>query len=181
LPKVKAVAETIQAAHLPTRLETIDRTLWAPSTLRPVIARSDLVVDATGNNAYTDMLSRLCADAGRPLVAAALHRGGRVLRVRVQAPLPAKGISDRSVASGFFDVPADPAPSLPPIWEVGCGAPVNNAPPVAVVDAAARTARVVIDVLRGRLDRDVDVFEVYEAIEDPRFSEPRLFMIEATG
>src|SRR5690606_3773402 len=46
--------------------------------------------------------------------------------------------------------------------EVGCAAPINNAPPVAVVHAAAQAARAAVDVLTGRYalpDEHIEVLE----------------------
>ena len=178
LPKVKALAETIAEARLPTRVDTVEAMLWQPSLVRGVVERTHLVVDTTGNAAYTDMLSRLCVDGRRPLVASALHRGGRILRIRVQMAETKAPIWHRSGSNGFPDVPADPAPKAQQTWEVGCGAPINNASPVSVTGAGSRTARAVVDVLAGRVDRDLDMFEIYEGIEDARFAEPGALVIE---
>lgn len=179
LAKVKALAQTIEDAGLPTNVQQTEAMIWAASILRPLIESSHVVVDTTGNSAYTDMLSRLCEEVGRPLVAAALHRGGRVFRARVQAHASNEPIWGRSEATGFLDVPADPGPMPGLTWEVGCGAPVNNAPPISVASSAARAARLAIDVLAGRADRDVDIFEVYAGIEDARFATPGQFEVEA--
>jgi hypothetical protein len=75
-------------------------------------------------------------------------------------------------------VPADPAPQAVQTWEMGCGAPVNNAPPVSVADAGARAARAAIDVLIGRESRDVDHIDVFDGIDDGRFAERGSFGIE---
>lgn len=177
--KAEAVAKTIVEKGLRTRVDIVDSVVWKPSLVRGMVERSHLVVDTTGNSAYTDMVSRLSGESDRPLVSAALYRGGRVLRVRVQMSASAAPIFNRSDRTGFPDVPADPAPRAIQTWEVGCGAPVNNAPPISVADAGARAARAAIDVLTARETRDVDRIDVFEGIEDKRFAARGSFEIEA--
>jgi hypothetical protein len=177
--KAEAVAKTIAEKGLRTRVDVVDSIVWEPSLVRGMVERGHLVIDTTGNSAYTDMVSRLCGDGDRPLISAALHRGGRVLRVRVQMSPSAAPIWNRSDRTGFPDVTADPAPQAVQTWEVGCGAPVNNAPPVSVADAGARAARAAIDVLSGRETRDVDLIDVFEGIEGGRFATRGSFEIEA--
>lgn len=65
-------------------------------------------------------------------------------------------------------IPAGPLEDLP-AWETGCAAPVNNAPPVAVVSAAALAARIAVEVLTGREDGNFDIVEVYRPLETPPF------------
>lgn len=177
--KTDAMAETIRLGLPDVTIETVDGLIWRPDRIAAIAGRVDLVVDATGNRAFTDLLSRVAADADVPLVAATLHRSGSIARARVQSTIN-KPIWDRSPANGFPDVPVDPAPAQAPSWETGCGAPVNNAPPVAVAGAGARTTRVILEVLAGRDRRDRDVFEVYEPIEAAPFDVPGLLTFEPT-
>ena len=171
--KTEAMAATIREALPDVRVDTVDGLLWRPDGIAAIAADVALLVDATGNRAFTDMLSRIAALADVPLVAASLHRGGRIARIRVQATAD-QPLWNRSPANGFPDVPADPGIAPVLTWETGCGAPVNNAPPVAVAAAGALATRVILDALSDRDRRDRDVFEVYEPIEDPRFATPGL-------
>jgi hypothetical protein len=177
--KTEAMAATIREALPDVRVETVNGLFWRPDQIAAIAARVDLLVDATGNRAFTDMLSRIAADADFPLVAAALHRGGRIARIRVQSTAD-QPLWNRSPANGFPDVPADPSAAPAPTWETGCGAPVNNAPPVAVAAAGARATRVILDMLSGRDRRDRDVIEVYEPIEDTRFAAPGILTFGPT-
>ena len=179
MPKAHAMAETIRDAMPDVRVESVDALVWDPVAIAARVTGSTLAVDATGNRAYGDLLSRIAGTAGVPLVSAALHRGGRIARIRIQGgnlhPLWA-----RSEANGFPDVPAQPGPTPVPTWETGCGAPVNNARPVSVAAAAALATRLSLDILTGRDNRDREVFEIYEPIEAPPFAEAGIRSFEPT-
>jgi hypothetical protein len=169
--KTDAMAATIEEALQDTDVQTVNEIEWRPGVLATTARNVNLLVDATGNRAFTDMLSRIAATAQVAIVAVALHRGGRLARVRVQVGAVGP-IWARSPAGGFPDVPADPEPLPDPTWETGCGAPVNDAPPVAVSAAASKATRVILDVVTGRDHRNYDVFEVYEGIEAAPFDVP---------
>jgi hypothetical protein len=157
----KSMVESITG----TTATAITNELWATDALRNLCGATNLVIDATGNAAYTDLLSVIAAFTRNGLVAVALHRQGKIARVRVQVSGTAP-ILERSSASGF--------PVIPPLsiggqlrWEAGCGAPINNAPPWSVSAAASLAVRVSLDVLADRLTDDVDVIDVYEPSQPP--------------
>jgi hypothetical protein len=161
------------------KVTAISRNLWRPDEIERLVTRNDLIIDATGNQAYRDLLSRLAAAGGKPMVAAALHRRGDIARVHVQIGVDAP-IWARGPATGFEVIQRDPG--APPIlsFETGCGSPVNNAPPVAVMSAAAAASRVAIDVLAGRERREVDIVDVFAPIEQPAFNKIGQLVFEAT-
>ena len=101
------MAATIREAMPDVRVDTVDGLLWRPDGIAAIAADVALLVDATGNRAFTYMLSRIAALADVPLVAASLHRGGRIARIRVQATAD-QPLWNRSPANGFPDVPATP-------------------------------------------------------------------------
>ena len=166
--KSDAMAATIHDALSDVRVTAIHNLLWSPDEINAVVGGSDLVIDATGNRAYRDLLSRMAAQASVPLVSTELHRAGAVARARVQVSGD-HPIWARTEKDGFPEVPAAPGPPAPPVWETGCGAPVNNAPPAAVAGAATLGTRAVLDVLTGRNRDDREILEVYEPIEAAPF------------
>ena len=180
MPKARAMAQTIGEALPDVRVHPINSLVWRPALIKPLVTSADVVVDATGNRAYRDLLSRISAEASVPLIAAALHRGGRIARVRVQAT-GAHPIWARSEATGFPEVLAEAGTPPASIWETGCGAPINNAPPVAVAAAATLASRIALGVLAGRDARDRDVIEVYEPSDIASFAEAGIRTFEPTA
>jgi molybdopterin/thiamine biosynthesis adenylyltransferase len=128
MPKVDAVARSIDDARLHVRVESVRARLWAPTEIAALVDACDLVVDSTGNRSYADLVSRIAESRGRPMLTSALYRGGAIARISVQAGTSCP-IWLRGPASGFRTVPADPHGPAEPQQETGCGAPVNNAPP----------------------------------------------------
>lgn len=177
LPKPEAMAGTIQDSHPHVSVDSRTEMIWHPDRLWAVVSDVDLVIDATGNAAFTDLVSHIVENAGVPLVAVTLHRGGRVTRIRSQVGT-APPIWSRGPANGYPTVPAAPAVVVPLIYETGCGAPLNNAPPLSCASAAGRAGSVVVDILAGRDTRGRDIFEVREALESPPFDRLGLFDIE---
>ena len=53
--------------------------------------------------------------------------------------------------------------------QLGCSAPVNNAPPSAVAACSSLIAQAAIDVLTGRFEFAAEVIDVYQPIPDPPF------------
>lgn len=167
-PKVEAVRQTLNDALPHIDVVGLRARLWDPGLAKLAVDTTDLVIDATGNRAYADMLGRIAQASDRPLIAAALYRGGAIARLSVQSRTTCP-IFERGPANGFPEVPADPVAPSGPQLETGCGAPVNNAPPWAVAAASALAARTAIDALCGRIAEDMDIVEVYEPIADAPF------------
>lgn len=149
-----------------TTVKTVPSTTWDPDAIRSILARFDLVIETTGEVAFTNMLSVICAQEQAALVSAALYRGGALVRVRRQARN-----EDTLLYERFDDVryPEIPPGDEPFVFEPGCSAPVNNASPVAVTAAAAITATVAIDALTRRYEHRDEAIDVLRALPDPPF------------
>jgi len=140
---------------------------WSPDRLRTLLTGCSLAVDAVGTEPFTAQLSRIAATAGVPLLSIALYRGGSLARARVHAS-DGVPIHERADAGRFSVIP----PGLleePVIWETGCAAPVNNAPPTAVVSAAALAGRLAVEILVGRETGSFDLVEVYRPLGEQPF------------
>jgi molybdopterin/thiamine biosynthesis adenylyltransferase len=167
LPKTEVVRRAILERVPWTQIDRGAPT-WASHEIAALARNADLVIDATGNGGFADLVSAVCQQEKKPLVAAALYRRGSVARIERQAAATDTPIAERS---GQTDVryPVIPAGDEPAPREPGCTAPVNNAPPSAVAALAARTAEVAIDALTGRFEYGDDVIEVYRPLDTARF------------
>lgn len=165
-PKVNAVSLAVLMAAPWTDVRLVDKSSWDPDVVAAAAAGADLVIDAVGETSFTDQLSRRLLGDATPLLSVALFRGGSVARVRLRTS-GGTPFHERDAAS-FPVIPAGPLEDAPS-WETGCAAPVNNAPPVAVVSAAALAARIAVEVLTGREDGNFDIIEVYRPLETPSF------------
>jgi hypothetical protein len=137
---------------------------WDPAAIRAIIGSADLVVDAVGEASFTEGLNRALAGGSAPLLSIALYRGGALARARLWIP---GGIAIHERESEAYPPIAAGDGDDGATWETGCASPVNNAPPVSVVSAAALASRIAVEVLVGREDESVDVVEVYRPIEAP--------------
>jgi hypothetical protein len=172
---------TIESFTSTITVEAIAKEIWTTAALSAQLGAHDLTVDATGNAAYTDHLSAtaVLSDIRTSLVAVALHRQGRIGRVRIQISNAAP-IFQRSSAAGFPVITALPVDEPALRWETGCGAAVNNAPPWAVSAAAALAAHTVVEVLARRMTDDLDLVDVYEP-SDPPFDHRGMQELRPTG
>ena len=140
---------------------------WAVGRLREHVGDVDLVIDATGNGAFATHLAKVCSEEGKGLVSVALYRGGSVARVRRQLaddyPIGLRGSHWRYpvIPRGGEDEDVG--------LEVGCTAPVSNAPPGAVSAAALLAADTAIDVLADRHEGPDEVVEVLRPLAEPPF------------
>ncbi|MBE7518362.1 MAG: ThiF family adenylyltransferase [Thermoflexaceae bacterium] len=166
--KVHAVQAAIRA-HAPwSEVEALEEAPIRPSRIDALIADVDVVVDATGNAATTYAVAARARTAGRSFVSGALYRGGRISRVRRYARADDTPLDER-------DSPQYPL--IPPDADedvaraaVGCSAPVNNAPPSAILAGASLLAQGVIDVLTDRFELPDEIVDVYRALpEEPPF------------
>jgi hypothetical protein len=165
--KTSAVGLMIRMVAPWATYRPIETSSWDPDAIARACDGADLVIDAVGESSFTDQLSRRFVDVPVPLLSIALFRGGAVARTRVRFPggMP---LHDRTEAEVFPVVP--PGPLEPtPAWETGCASPVNNAPPTAVMSAAALAARVAVEVLTGREVGNFDAVEVYQSLEVEHF------------
>ena len=140
---------------------------WTPSAIEPLIDGADLCIDATGNSLFAELLARVAARAGVPMMTVALFRGGRIVRVRRQAATD-RAIVERHQHWRYPEIPPPARPEDDFVGvEVGCAAPIHNAPPAAVMAAASLAARVAIDQLTGRREEQDEIIEVLDPIELP--------------
>lgn len=160
--KVRAV-EAVVRAHAPwCEVVCVEESHMRPTQIDALISDVDLVLDATGNAALTDALATRAHAAGVPLVSGALYRGGRIARVRRYAT-PHDAPNHQRQPPRYPFIPRGSEEDVARA-AVGCSAPVNNAPPSAVLACAALLAQVTIDVLMARLDLPDEVIDVYRPL-----------------
>ena len=168
-PKVQALQEVIRD-HAPwTKVSCFRKDPRSPSEIAELTVSADIVIDTTGNEALVKSLAMLMENYGKPLVSGALYRGGRIGRVQRQALLTDTPIHQREDSTRYPLIPAGIDGEDFALPQVGCSAPVNNAPPSAVTACAALIAQAAVDVLTGRFEFPDEVTDVYRAISEPPF------------
>ena len=151
-PKVKAVQEII-ANHAPwTEVTVFQESPRIPSRIRELATGVDITVDTTGSEALTYSLAMVTQDSGLPVVSGALYRGGGVARVQRQARITDAPILQRGDLSRYPAIPPGDGNDEFAEQQLGCSAPVNNAPPFAVQSCAALIAQIAIDALTEQDD-----------------------------
>lgn len=153
-------------SHFPwTEVEPATAT-WAPANLGVLLDHANIAIDATGLSPFTELLGRVALKAQVPMISVALYRGGSIARVRRQTSLDTP-IVDRWNHWRYPTIPPGSNESEYVGVEIGCAAPIHNAPPVAVYAAATLATRVVIDELTGRRHLPDEQVEVLDPIEAP--------------
>ena len=164
-----AAVQSIIADHAPWTQTAIHvEAPCTPEAIRQRIADADLVIDATGNAAFSDPLALVAKDSGKLLVSGALYRGGAIGRVRRQALSGDTPLNQRAEPQ-YPLIPSGDASSELATPETGCSAPVNNAPPASVTACAARIVQVAIDTLTNRFQYGDEVIDVYRPLDEPPF------------
>lgn len=169
--KVNAVEAGIRN-HAPwTKVESITPPTnpYGAQEIAQLIENVDVVIDATGNDAFVHPVARVAEGLGKPLVSGALFRGGFIGRVQRKALDADSSIFDRPESPDYPNVPrgdskvdfAEPDP--------GCSAPVNNAPPASVLACASLIAQATIDVLTERFELEDEVIDVYRPLLEAPF------------
>ena len=167
--KVQAVHHVIEK-HAPwTEVAEVPEAPVAPARIRELIADSDIVVDATGNDAFVPALAMVAGEIGKPLVSGALYRGGSVARVQRQVLDGDAPINLREDGPRYPVIPAGDGHGEFATPALGCSAPVNNAPPASVMGCAALIAQTVIDALTHRFDLGDEVIDVYRPLAHAPF------------
>ena len=168
-PKVQAVRYVIEK-HAPwTAVAEFPESPVTPSKIRERIANADMVIDTTGNEAFTGALAVVAQDIGVPLVFGALYRGGSIARVQRQALLEDSPLHQREDTPRFPTIPAGDSRYDFASPALGCSAPVNNAPPASVMACASLIAQMTLDALTGRFEFSDEVIDVYRGIAEPPF------------
>jgi molybdopterin/thiamine biosynthesis adenylyltransferase len=171
VPKVHAVKVRI-GEHAPwANVDAVLDQPRTPSRIRELISDVDLVVDASGSEAATGSIAAMAALEGKPLVSGGLFRGGAIGRVQRQGMAGDVALAERAGNQRYRLIPAGSEEELiEPA--VGCSAPVNNAPPAAVLACAALLAQSALDALSGRRMLPDDITDVYAALEgEPTFDQ----------
>lgn len=142
---------------------------YDPAALAAAIRGYDLVVDCTGISAMTSALAHVAAAENVPRLSAALYHRGSLVRIRRQAgddtPLGQRGDD-----LNYVPLPKETSDARETgFLELGCTAPVHNAPPAAVLRAAADTAAAALDVLTGRNTLPDETITVLTALPEPLF------------
>lgn len=166
LPKVRATALEIACSAPWTEVDEIQEAPWGPQRVTELISDVDLVVETTGSTAFAALLSLVAASAEKPMITAALYRGGFVGRVRRQVPDVDTPLPDRTDEQRYPLIPKDEEQFS---VETGCSALVNNASPVAVAAVAATCAEVAIDALTERFALGEEVVDIYRALNEAPF------------
>lgn len=142
---------------------------YDPAALAEAIRGYDLVVDCTGISAMTSVLAHVAAAEGVSLLTAALYHRGSLVRIRRQAGDDTL-LGQRGVNANYVLLPKETADAREAgFLELGCTAPVHNAPPAAVLRAAADTAAAALDVLTGRNALPDETITVLSAMPEPPF------------
>ena len=150
--KVDAVQAIIED-HVPwARLTRFQESPRTPAEIRQRTRDASIVVDTTGNKALTYSLAALAADTGVPLVSGALYRGGFIGRVQRQVLERDTPIHLRDDIKRYPPILAGEDSGDFAASQLGCSAPINNAPPAAVAACASLIAQSAIDVLTDRFD-----------------------------
>lgn len=140
-----------------------------PREIAQLIEDADVVIDATGNDAFMYPVAQVAAELGKPLVSGALYRGGFVGRVRRKALDTDASINDRPDSTDYPVIPAGDSKVDLAEPDLGCSAPVNNAPPASVLACASLIAQAVIDVLTERFEFEDELIDVYRPLPEAPF------------
>lgn len=166
--KAIAMAVTI-AEHAPwTTVEPMTDDLpYKPSGLTSSIEGFDLIIDCTGTLPFTAALAEICRRTNTPFITGALFHQGAIARVQRQADADTP-IAARPADPTYYNLPAeDPRDPDAGFLELGCTAPVNNAPPTAVLATAADIASAAVDFLTGRRQRADERILVFQPMAAP--------------
>lgn len=141
-----------------------------PEELAVQVAGFDLVIDCTGVFSITAALTYVCKHSHIPLLTVALHHQGSLVHIARQSPTDTP-IALRRIESQYVQMPPEPSESAAlGLLELGCTARIHNAPPAAVLRAAAQTAATAIDELAGRREFPAEQLEVLRPLEQPPFN-----------
>ena len=167
--KVLAVQAVI-AEHAPWMEVTCFREApGTPSEIRERIDDADIVIDTTGNEALVGSLAMVTKEMNRPLVSGALYRGGFIGRVQRQVLPGDTPIHLREDSTRYPIIPAGVESEDFATPQLGCSAPVNNAPPAAVLACASLIAQAAIDVLMERFQFEDEMIDVYRPLPETPF------------
>ncbi len=164
--KADAVKQDLASRSPWTNVDARDTYAWGPHEIVDLCQSNDVVIDATGNAAFSIIVSQVAESRNWPLVSVSLYRGGRIARVRRQwRHVPA--IHRRAELEAYPLIP--PGDDGDAFLEAGCSAPVNLAPPYAVLSAAALACQVSVDTLLDRAELADEILDVYRPLPEGGF------------
>lgn len=167
--KVQAVHHVIRK-HAPwTEVGEFPEAPMARVRIRELILNADIVIDATGNDAFVPALAMVAQELGKPLVSGALYRGGSVARVQRQVLDGDTPIHLREEGTRYPAIPAGDGHGDFVMPALGCSAPVNNAPPTSVIGCASLIVQMAVDALTGRFEFADEVVDIYRKIAEAPF------------
>ena len=167
--KVQAVHQVV-VNHAPwTEVGEFLESPMTPGRIGQLISDADIVVNATGNDAFTYALAMVAEEMRKPLVSGALYRGGNIARVQRQVLDVDTPIHLREEGANYPLIPGGDEGSDFAVPALGCSAPVNNAPPMSVMGCASLIVQVAIDALTERFEYDDEVVDVYRKIAEAPF------------
>ena len=144
-----------------------DSIVWHPEDIRRIVESTDLTIDATGHGGFAELAARVAYEREGAYLTVALFRGGSVARVRRQCIDADTPILHRPRLDRYPDI----LPLADELeyagTETGCLARIHNAPPVAVVQAAATAVEVAIDHLCERHQQPDEIIEVLRVGDKP--------------
>ena len=140
-----------------------------PREIAQFIEDTDVVVDATGNDAFVSPVAQIAVDLGKPLISGALYRGGFIGRVRRKALDTDAPINDRPDSTDYPVIPTGDSKVDLAEPDLGCSAPVNNAPPASVLACASLITQATIDVLTERFELEDEVIDIYRPLPEAPF------------
>ena len=165
--KVKAVHDVV-ANHAPWSDVTVfEESPTTPGRINELITSVDIIIDTAGSAALTNSLAMVTQDSGPSIVSGALYRGGAVARVQRQARTSDTPVLQRGDLNRYPVIPPGDGTDEFAELQLGCSAPVNNAPPFAVQSCAALIVQVAIDTLTERFEFEDEVIDVYRAVGEP--------------
>ena len=167
--KVQAVHRVI-SGHAPwTEVAEFPESPMTPGQMREWISNADVVIDATGNDAFAPALAMVAKEDEVPLVSGALYRGGNVARVQRQILASDTPVHQRKEGMQYTVIPQGDVREEFAAPALGCSAPVNNAPPSSVLACASLIVQVTLDALTGRFEFNDEVTDVYRSIAEAPF------------
>jgi len=144
LPKTTAVKCELVAAGLidPASVRTSSIEVRDTTESLKLLGAHELVINATADFAVTAALHKAAEAIGAHILSVALQNSGETIRVDVLPPLADAELLPNSTR------PRDP--SVPEVFEPGCGSPISPTAPYAVMEAAGIAARHAVAMLLGR-------------------------------
>lgn len=156
--KATAVRDVI-LDHAPYCDVVIKPASWDPNEIRSIVNETRILVDATGNRQFGQLLNSICIAQRVPLIVIASHRRGAIGRVRLIRAGKDACVECYEGPYGYAETGESGYMTIPPaddgeFLEEGCGQPTVETSSTDVVAIAAMGARAVRDVLADNYPLD---------------------------